>query len=619
MSFFSFKAASIWSSVLLVTAACGWYSDPASAQAELIQSESNQPESNQSVLALPDPLVVTATRTQQSLSDTLANVAVIDRELIERSQAQSLLELLRLQAGVDVVRTGGPGGQTSVFMRGANSNQVLVLIDGVRVASATSGLFQFENLPLEQIERIEIVRGPRASVYGSDAIGGVIQIFTRRHVKPTVRLGYGSDDQYQASVVGGWQHDSGAVSGSISWRDSNGFSSQNMAGFSFDPDDDGFENLGVNLNGDLQLGPGSLNWSALVTDAEAQFDQGISDGQQQVYALGYKLVRPDWQHAAQLSYNRDELDSDFGFFSSAFNSERLQFSWLSSVQLNSALQLSAGVDVYKEWADDEVNFDDNRHNLGVFVLSDWRLGAHAVDASLRIDDEERFGSELTGSLAYGYQLNDQLQASASYGRGFRAPDFNQLFSPGFGGQFAGNPNLEAETSDAYDIGLRWQQGRHRLSLSGFYQQIDDLIDFTGVNFQAVNVARAEIKGLELEYQFNHARWLTSVTATLQDPQNDISGAKLLRRPDEKASLSVDRLFGNGSWLGVEVFYSGSTTDVGAVVLADYVLVNLRAGFQFARQWRLEARVENLFDENYTQAVGFNTRDLAGFVGLRWQP
>lgn len=565
-----------------------------------------------------DPLVVTATRSEQNLSDTLTSMAVIERELIERSQAQSLLELLRLQAGVDIVRSGGPGGQTSVFLRGANSNQVLVLIDGVRVASATSGLFQFENLPLEQIERIEIVRGPRASVYGSDAIGGVIQIFTRREITPTLRLAYGSDDQYQASAAAGWSGERARAAGSLSWRDSNGFSAQNANGFSFDPDDDGFENFAANLNGELVVGRGQLQWLALLTDAEVEFDQGISDGTQQVYALGYQFGQGDWQHQTRISYNHDELASDFGFFTSAFNSERLQYSWLSTVRVDADLKLSAGLDAYKEWAEDEFNFDDNRHNIGAFALADWRRAGHAVDASLRVDDDERFGSELTGSLAYGYEFSQAVRIHASYGRGFRAPTFNQLFSPGFGGQFAGNPNLEAETSDAFEFGLRWRQQQHRLNLTGFYQQIDDLIDFSGPAFQAVNIAKAEISGVELEYQFAHPQWLLAVTATLQDPENKSSGTKLLRRPDEKVSVSIDRLFGNGSWLGLEMFYSGKAQDFGAT-LDDYVLINLRGGWQLAEQWRLEARVDNLFDANYAQAFGFNTRDLAAFVGLRWQP
>ena len=565
-----------------------------------------------------DPVVVTATRSEQPLSETLTSMAVIDRELIERSQAQSLLELLRLQAGVDIVRSGGPGGQTSVFLRGANSNQVLVLIDGVRVASATSGLFQFENLPLAQIERVEIVRGPRASVYGSDAIGGVIQIFTRREITPTLRLGYGSDDQYQASAAAGWSGERARVNGSLSWRDSNGFSSQNADGFSFDPDDDGFENLGANLNGELQLGTGQLQWLALLTDAEVEFDQGVSDGTQQTYALGYAFGHGDWQHQTRLSYNNDDLDSDFGFFTTAFDSERLQYSWLSSVRVDEALRLSAGVDAYKEWGEDEFNFDDNRHNIGAFALADWRQAGHAVDASVRVDDDERFGSELTGSLAYGYQFSEAFRTHASYGRGFRAPTFNQLFSPGFGGQFAGNPDLEAETSDAFELGLRFSHLRHRLNLTGFYQQIDDLIAFSGPQFQAVNIAEAEISGVELEYQFVHPQWLLDITATLQDPKDKSNDSKLLRRPDEKVSVSVDRLFGNGSWIGVEMFYSGKAQDFGAT-LDDYVLINLRGGWQLAEQWRLEARVDNLFDANYSQAFGFNTRDLAAFVGLRWQP
>ena len=208
-----------------------------------ISSWSQVPDSRDNDVDELDTIIVTANRTEQSLDDTLASTTVIDRELIERSQAQDLIELLRLQPGVDIVRTGSPGGQTSIFLRGTNSNQVLVLIDGVRVSSANSGLFQFENLPLEQLERIEIVRGPRASFYGSDAIGGVIQLFTRRGEDLTIRAGYGSGDNFQASATDGYRGERGGITGTVSWRNTNGFSAQNEDGFSFNPDDDGFRNL----------------------------------------------------------------------------------------------------------------------------------------------------------------------------------------------------------------------------------------------------------------------------------------------------------------------------------------------------------------------------------------
>ncbi len=572
-------------------------------------------------LELNDPLVVTATRQDQNLSETLASTSVIDRELIERSQAQDLLELLRLQPGVDIVRTGSTGGQTSIFLRGANSNQVLVLIDGVRVSSANTGLFTFENLPLQQIDRIEIVRGPRASYYGSDAIGGVIQIFTRRGDGLQLRAGYGSEDSFQVSTSNGWRGSQGGITGTVSYRDTNGFSAQNPDGFSFDPDDDGYRNLGLSLVGDYRLGNGVLDFTVLASDAETQFDQGISDSVNQAFRLGYGFGHGQWQHQIQASYSRDNLSSDFtgdfGGFQTRFESDRIQLSWLSEFAVNQHLTLLGGIDAYEEFGEDQGNFDDDRHNIGGFAGANYRYQKHSLDGSLRVDDDENFGTELTGQIAYGYNITEALEVVANYGRGFRSPTLNQLFSPGFGGLFAGNPNLEPETSNAYELSLRYTLGSHRFSINGFHQDLNQLIDFAGDNFQAINIQQASITGVELDYQWQSKHWVVAANATFQNAENDNTDEPLLRRPDEKGSISVDYRFANGGWAGVEVFYSGDSFDFGGTRLDDYVLVNLRAGYPLWRGLRIEGRIENLFDETYAQAFGFNTQDLAGFINLSW--
>ena len=567
---------------------------------------------------LPEPMVVTATRGPQPLTDTLAAASVIDRADIELSQAQDLLELIRLQAGVDMVRTGGPGGQTSLFMRGTNSNHVLVLIDGVRVAATNTGGFQWENLPLAEIERIEIIRGPRASYYGSDAIGGVVQIFTRREDGATVRAGYGSDNNRQASASAGRRGVDGSLSISASWRETDGFSAQNPSGFSFDPDDDGFRNLGLNLNGSYRLGPGELHISGLIADGETEFDQGVADTGNQAAQIGYRFELGDaWSHRLEAGYSHNGLENDFGGFGTRFDSSRVQFSWLSRWQAGPDLEVLGGVDAYEEYGENEGSFDRERYDIGAFTGIDWRPGRHEVSASLRVDDDELFGSELTGQAAYGYNFGRGFKAIASFGSAFRAPSFSQLFSPGLGGQFAGNPDLEPEESDSYELGLRFDRGAHRLSLSGYRTELDNLIEFAGENFRAVNVNEAEIAGGELDYQWQHPRWRGGATLTIQEAENEDTGGDLLRRPDTKASITLDRSFTGGGSLGVEVFYNGEREDIGGVTLDDYTLLNLRARWPIIDGLRVEGRLENLLDKDYQPAAGFNAQDLAGFVHLRW--
>ena len=567
---------------------------------------------------LPEPMVVTATRSPQALTDTLAATSIIDRADIEISQAQDLLELMRLQAGVDMVRTGGPGGQTSLFMRGTNSNHLLVLIDGVRVAATNTGGFQWENLPLAEIERIEIVRGPRASYYGSDAIGGVVQIFTRREDGVTLRAGYGSDDNRQASASFGERGERGGFSLSASWRETDGFSAQNPSGFSFDPDDDGFRHLGLSLRADYRLGPGQLELSGLFADSETEFDQGVGDTGTQAVQLRYSFATAgDWQHEVRGGYSHNGLDNDFGGFGTQFDSSRAQFAWLSRWQASPDLELLGGVDAYEEQGENQGSFDQERYDIGAFTGIDWRPGRHEINASLRVDDDELFGSELTGQAAYGYNFARGFKAIASFGSAFRAPSFSQLFSPGFGGQFAGNPDLEPEESDSYELGLRFDRGRHRLSLSGYITELDNLIDFAGENFQAINIDEAEITGAELDYRWRHTHWQAAVTLTIQDAENKDTGGDLLRRPDESASFTLDRSFAGGGSLGLEVFYNGKRSDIGGVTLDDYTLLNLRARWPIMDGLRVEGRVENLLDEDYQPAAGFNAQDLAGFVHLRW--
>jgi vitamin B12 transporter len=244
----------------------------------------------------PD-LVVTPSRTPEPLGDALASVSVITREDIELSVAQDLFELLRLQPGVDIVRSGGPGAQTSVFLRGSNSNHVLVLIDGVRVSSSNTGAYSWEQLPVNQVERIEIVRGPRGSIYGSDSIGGVIQVFTRSSPDPYTRLTGGSYGTVEFDGGLGYEGERTRLSVNAGYRDVDGFSAQNPDGFSYHPDDDGFKSANLGINGALFAGYGSWHYSLLALDNESEFDQGESDARQLVTSLEFRgSFSSRWQY-----------------------------------------------------------------------------------------------------------------------------------------------------------------------------------------------------------------------------------------------------------------------------------------------------------------------------------
>ncbi len=581
-------------------------------------SSSAQAEENDTYQLKPD-LVVTPSRMTEPLGEALASVSVITRKDIELSVAEDLLELLRLQAGVDVVRSAGPGAQTSVFLRGSNSNHVLVLIDGVRISSANTGAYSWEQLPINQVERIEIVRGPRGSMYGSDSIGGVIQVFTRSNSDPYVRLTGGSYGTSEFEGGFGYKGDRTRISVNAGYRYVNGFSAQKPDGFSYHPDDDGFKGINLGIKGSADADYGSWHFNLLVLDNESEFDQGVSDAHQIVTSLEFRgSFSPSWQYQVLGGYVDDELASDFEFFTTDFQSNRYIFSWQNQLDTGELGNLSFGLDYYHEKGKSQFSWDESRNNAGLFASYGQYFSSLHLQIGGRLDDNSRFGAEFTGQLAAGYDFSDSWQLTGSYGSAFRGPNLSEQFSPGFGGFFAGNPNLEPESSTSGELALRWRHDTAgTFSAAMYHTDVENLIAFAGTNFQAINIAAARLEGLELDYSVAWYGWLLNANATFQNTQDQSTGESLLRRPDEKGSITLNHKFTNGSWLGLEWFVSGKRSDFGGIKLDGYSLFNLKAGWLFTPAWRLEFRGDNLLDQDYEPAFGFNSPGRSYFVSLAW--
>lgn len=581
-----------------------------SVQAEELETYELQPN-----------LVVTPGRQVESIDQSFAAVSVLTREDIELSAAQDIYELLRLLPGVDLVRSGGPGAQVSVFIRGSNSNHALVLIDGVRAASSNTGAYTWEQIPLNQVERVEVVRGPRASVYGSDAIGGVIQIFTRGQTTPYARVTAGSFDSFSAEGGIGYESENSRISLNAGYRDVGGFSAQNESGFSYDPDDDGFKTANLGIKGAATTGSYRWTYSLLALDSESEFDQGVSDFSQSFGALGFEgRFSGDWAYQLLAGHVAEELESDFGFFTTGFESDRLQLSWQNQYQAGADDTFNFGVDWYRENGVSEATWDESRNNLGLFAIWNRRKGPLGTQVSGRWDDNSLFGSRFTGQAAIDWAVGDTLTLLGSLGSGFRGPNLNEQYSPGFGGLFAGNPDLDPESSLSAEVGLRWRpQPSSALSVYTYQTRVDDLIAFNGQDFQAVNVDEAKIEGIEAEYRLSLPHWDLGANLTLQRTEDRATGESLLRRPDEKASITVDRRFDNGSWLGLEWVYTGERSDFGGIQLDSYHLLNLRAGWQFRPAWQLGLRGDNLADEVYEPAFGFNAAGRCWYLSLAWMP
>jgi vitamin B12 transporter len=566
-------------------------------------------------------LVVTPTRMPEPAGQALASVSVITRSDIEYSAAEDLYELLRLQPGIDIVRTGGPGTQTSIFMRGANSSHVLVLIDGVRVSSSNTGAYAWELLPLNQIERIEIVRGPRGSLYGSDSIGGVIQVFTRSSPEPYAQATAGSFGTLAAEGGLGHQGERWQISLNAGYRDVDGYSAQNPDGFSYDPDDDGLRAANASLTGSVEADHGRWRFSVLGIDHESEFDQGVSDARQLIASLAFDgRVTDSWDYQLQAGAIDDDLFTDFGFFTTGFDSRRHELSWQNQLRTEGAGLFSFGLDYYRESGSSDGGWDQSRDNTGLFASYDHRLRRLQLQAGARYDDNSRFGSEATGQFALGYEFAEDWQLVGSYGSAFRGPNLSEQFSPGFGGLFAGNPELEPESSTSAEVGLRWEAPHGGLlSAFAYRTNVDDLIAFNGPEFQAINIDRARLRGVEVEYRLQRNGWLLNANATIADSEDLATGQPLLRRPEEKGSMTLERRLDNGAWIGVEWYYAGDREDFGGVVLDSYQLLNLRAGWPLARAWRLELRANNLADEAYEPAFGFDGAGRSWFLSVTWLP
>ncbi|EHQ52182.1 TonB-dependent receptor [Ectothiorhodospira sp. PHS-1] len=572
--------------------------------------------SAQEMIARLDPILVTPTRTAQTVDQTLASVTVIEREEIERLQPKAFADLLAARAGIALSQNGPFGKTTGLFLRGAASDHTLLLIDGVRMGSATLGSASWQFLPPAEIERVEIVRGPRTSLYGSDAIGGVIQVFTREGDGPArvrAHMGAGSFNtrEYGLGVSGSQDRTRYSLSGSHFGTD--GIDVQRGVG---DSGRDGFHNSSVSGRLSHQATEGlELFGSFHHAFGETDYDSGqlARDWIDFVHHASRIGVRGQlhevWFSELSVSHSRDENETfQNGVASSRIDTTRYLLAWQNDLLLGDHL-FTAGVDYQEDKVSSSRDYDETRRdNWGVYAQLQLDLGHHALTGSLRQDDNEAFGKETTGQLAWGYRITDAWRVRASGGTAFKAPTFNDLYWPG-----GGNPDLAPESSETYELGLRHQSGGFHADLAVFQSDIDDLIEWAPVPgssfWQPQNVEKARIRGLELETGMRHAHWSALLSLTLLDHENRHTGHELRRRPNEIARLDLDRRWQDWSF-GTTLIAEGRRYNDAANTdrIAGHELVHLRAAYQVNPAWTVRATLNNVFDRDYV------TARQAGFGG-----
>jgi len=583
--------------------------------------------------SLVDPeIVVTATRVPTPVDAVLAPVIVIDEAVIDRSAPTDASDLLRFHAGLDIGRNGGPGQTTSVFIRGANSNHTLVLLDGVRMNPGTIGLAALQNIPPEMIERIEVVKGPRSALWGTDAIGGVINVITRRGTRDgwAAEAGYGAYDTRKASLNGGVPLGQSAdFDFGASWIDSNGFPTRTT-----DHTDRGFDNLSTSASLRGKVGDAELslrNWNASGTTQYSDFfltpvDQDFKDS---TTAAAMSLPVTDRGRAnVTLSHFDDRIDQNQPPFPGATNdylrtkrdTADVSFDWTASP----AQALGAGAMYSREKASSSSYgsaFKADTRQLNLFLQDSIASGPHTALLALGYTDHETAGAAVTWNAEYGYAIDAKTRVYGLTGSGFRAPDATDRYGVG------GNPDLKPEKSRNYELGVRHAlSGSQTVSLSAFHNEIDDLIQyvvldpetFDGRNF---NVARARIEGVEAAWHYAEGPWQAEVEAIYQDPQNLTDHTELLRRAHESLTVSLARAFGP-VLLGLNVLATGERKDYGfpkPVTLDGYVLADLSAQWQVTHSLSIVGRIENLLNEQYQLASTYNTPDRGAYVTLRYAP
>lgn len=588
---------------------------------------------------LLDEVVVTASRSEQPLNQTLQSTSVITQRDILESGASDVPSLLRNLAGVEVAQTGGMGSQSSLYLRGSNSTHTLVLVDGVRIGSATTGATAIDQLILDQVERIEVVRGNVSALYGSEAIGGVVQIFTK-HGKgapqASVSAGYGTHATRRASAAFGGEVEGAAFHVGVSKLATDGVSAINTTlAPSANPDADGYDNTSVSARAGYAFNNAHrLDASVLHSLGKVQTDNAFglatdrdeSDATLSKWSLASSnRLLDSWESRVTVAQGMDDLVSrSNGLKTSAYKTVSQQLAWQNTLNVGDQGVLMLAAERLKQNVSGTTAFSaDTRSTNSLLAGYTADYGVHQVQINVRQDKYSDFGSANTGLLGYGLRIGDTLRLTANVSTAFKAPTFNDMYWPlevSPWGSYSGNANLKPERARNLELGAHYKRGKVYLDASLFQNRIRDLIAYTSDPVTSAgtmsNIDEAIIEGMELVYGVKHDSIEVENAITLQSPRNVKTGAILSRRAQTMNTLTVARRFDSGR-VGFEWRSSGERKD-GANTLVGYDVINLTAQWRLTSNLGLNARVDNLFGQDYMLVHQYNTLGRTLFVGLNYQ-
>lgn len=592
--------------------------------------------------------VVTATRSETKLDETLADVRVITEAQIRNAPGRSLAEVLQRFADVRMASNGGRGNTQSAYIRG--SKQVVLLIDGVRYGSATMGVPTLESIPLELIERIEVVHGPASALYGSDAIGGVIQVFTKqgkgaqKAFAPNASVTWGSAG-YKAG-------DAGFVGAQNGWNYSlhaarvidPGFSVTNAKLSAYRPDSDKFQQssvtaaLGYAFNANWRL---DANLMRSEGESEYDLDTVYMPSGSAVVDASYNAIvadtaqlklsgvlSPIWSSHLSVARSQDKqsahhtLQGRSDTYSDLFNTQQQTYQWNQEVKTPLGLVV-AGLERLEQKVQSSESYDrDTRSTNSLFAGINGSHQQHSWQVNARRDKDSQYGGFNTWGLAYGYDIVDGLRAHASRASSLKAPTFNDLYYP-----YSGNPDLKPESALNNELGLSWKTGAHHFKWVHFDNKVSNLIAWAPVDasdpggfWLPSNINSTRLKGWSLGYQGQWQQWGAAASYQRLDAYDQQTGKRMTdRMAKHQLTLSLDHQVGAWKLASSAVHVGRRTDNSGAIPLPSYTTLDASVEYQWAKDWAVQARLANLTDKAYETAYGYNQRGRTGFVTVKWLP